>query len=112
MCVSLCPERYAFEKDKREAAAPRRPARCAQKNRTFSAKRQALWFETHSVQTEKALTDRTARNHSGAGTTNSRRLPSFSCKRGAEPAVKKTAKKLRGENVSSGHSPPSIGKES
>ncbi|MCI7569288.1 MAG: hypothetical protein MSH25_08000 [Desulfovibrio sp.] len=30
-------------------AAQRRPARSERKNRVFSAKRQAVWFETHSV---------------------------------------------------------------
>ena len=33
----------------REAAAQRRPAQSERKNRVFSAKRQAVWFETHSV---------------------------------------------------------------
>ena len=30
-------------------AAQRRPAKSERKNRAFSAKRQAVWFETHSV---------------------------------------------------------------
>ena len=34
---------------KREAAAQRRPAQSERKNRVFSAKRQAVWFETRSV---------------------------------------------------------------
>ena len=34
---------------KREAAAQRRPAQTKRKNRVFSAKRQAVWFETQSV---------------------------------------------------------------
>ena len=32
-----------------EAEAQRRPARSERKNRAFSAKRQAVWFETRSV---------------------------------------------------------------
>ena len=38
-----------LKKMKREAAAQRRPARSERKNRAFSAKRQAVWFETHAV---------------------------------------------------------------
>ncbi len=34
---------------KREAAAQRHPARSERQNRVFSAKRQAVWFETRSV---------------------------------------------------------------
>ena len=44
-------ERFTFEKGevKREAAAQRRPAQSERKNRAFSAKRQAVWFETQRV---------------------------------------------------------------
>ncbi len=42
-------ERVPFEEVKREAAAQRRPAQSERKNRVFSAKRQAVWFETRSV---------------------------------------------------------------
>ena len=42
-------ERFNFEKVKREAAAQRRPAQSERKNRVFSAKRQAVWFETQYV---------------------------------------------------------------
>ena len=50
-------ERFNFEKGetrgggkvKREAAAQRRPAKSERKNRVFSAKRQAVWFEMRSV---------------------------------------------------------------
>ena len=38
-----------MKKVKREAAAQRRPAKSERKNRFFSAKRQAVWFETHSI---------------------------------------------------------------
>ncbi|WP_300801591.1 hypothetical protein [uncultured Desulfovibrio sp.] len=38
-----------MKKVKREAAAQRRPAQSERKNRVFSAKRQAVWFETQSV---------------------------------------------------------------
>ena len=40
---------FALKKEKREAAAPRRPAQSERKNRVFSAKRQAVWFETRCV---------------------------------------------------------------
>ena len=40
---------FALKKGKREAAAPRRPAQSERKNRVFSAKRQAVWFETQRV---------------------------------------------------------------
>ncbi len=32
-----------------EAAAQRRPAKTERKNRVFSTKRQAVWFETQSI---------------------------------------------------------------
>ena len=38
-----------LKKAKCEAAAQRRPAQKERKNRFFSAKRQAVWFETQSV---------------------------------------------------------------
>ncbi|WP_299391770.1 hypothetical protein, partial [uncultured Desulfovibrio sp.] len=38
-----------LKKVKREAAAQRRPAKSERKNSAFSAKRQAVWFETRSV---------------------------------------------------------------
>ena len=38
-----------LKKVKREAAAQRRPARSERKNRAFSAKRQAVWFEMQSI---------------------------------------------------------------
>ena len=38
-----------LEKAERETAAQRRPAQRERKNRVFSAKRQAVWFETRSV---------------------------------------------------------------
>ena len=50
-------ERFTFEKGETrgggtappEAAAQRRPAQSERKNRAFSAKRQAVWFETQRV---------------------------------------------------------------
>ena len=42
-----------LKKVKREAAAQRRPAQSERKNRVFSAKRQAVWFETQRVSTWK-----------------------------------------------------------
>ncbi|HIX39305.1 MAG TPA: hypothetical protein H9857_00570 [Candidatus Desulfovibrio intestinigallinarum] len=47
--VVLLLERFSFEKGERQTAAQRRPAQSERKNRVFSAKRQAVWFETHSV---------------------------------------------------------------
>ena len=38
-----------LRKVKREAAALRRPAESERKNRAFSAKRQAVWFERRSI---------------------------------------------------------------
>ena len=38
-----------MKKVKREAAAQRRPAQSERKNRAFSAKRQAVWFEMQSI---------------------------------------------------------------
>ena len=38
-----------LKKVKREAAAQRRPAKSERKNRAFSAKRQAVWFEMQSI---------------------------------------------------------------
>ena len=38
-----------LKKLKREAAAQRRPAKCEREKRFFSAKRQAVWFETRSI---------------------------------------------------------------
>ena len=43
-------ERFAIEKDgTRGGAAQRRPAQSERKNRAFSAKRQAVWFEMRSI---------------------------------------------------------------
>lgn len=42
-----------MKKEKREAAAQRRPARIERKNGVFSAKRQAVWFETQCVSNRK-----------------------------------------------------------
>ncbi|MDM8216396.1 hypothetical protein QUW15_09590 [Desulfovibrio piger] len=39
----------SVSKVKREAAAQRRPAQSERKNRVFSAKRQAVWFEMQSI---------------------------------------------------------------
>ncbi|MDM8214568.1 hypothetical protein QUW15_00095 [Desulfovibrio piger] len=38
-----------LKKVKREGGGQRRPAQSERKNRVFSAKRQAVWFETRSV---------------------------------------------------------------
>ena len=38
-----------LKKVKREAAAQRRPAKSERKNRAFSAKRQAVWFEMQRI---------------------------------------------------------------
>ncbi|WP_300774300.1 hypothetical protein [uncultured Desulfovibrio sp.] len=43
-----------LKKAKCEAEAQRCPAETKRKNRVFSAKRQAVWFETQSVSTENA----------------------------------------------------------
>ena len=40
---------FNFEKVKRKAAAQRRPAKSERKNRVFSTKRQAVWFEMQSI---------------------------------------------------------------
>ena len=42
-------ELFAFKKAKCEAAAQRRAAESERKTAFFSAKRQAVWFETRSV---------------------------------------------------------------
>ena len=47
-----------MKKVKREAAAQRRPAQSERKNRAFSAKRQAVKFETRVFQTENTLKDK------------------------------------------------------
>ena len=41
-----------MKKVKRKAAAQRRPAQSERKNRVFSAKRQAVWFEMQSISME------------------------------------------------------------
>ena len=40
---------FLLKKVKREEAAQRRPAQSERKNRVFSVKRQAVWFETQRV---------------------------------------------------------------
>ena len=40
---------FSFERGKHEAAAQRCPAKNERKNRVFSAKRQAVWFEMQRV---------------------------------------------------------------
>ncbi len=42
-------ERSTFEKGKTRGGAQRRPAQSERKNRAFPAKRQAVWFEMHSI---------------------------------------------------------------
>ena len=42
-------EQFAFEKANCEAAEQCRPAETKRENYAFSAKRQAVWFETQSV---------------------------------------------------------------
>ena len=42
-------ERFTFEKGEMRGGGPRRPAQSERKNRAFSAKRQAVWFETQRV---------------------------------------------------------------
>ena len=44
-----CRSVSTLKKEKREAAAQRRPAQSERKNRAFSAKRQAVWFEMQSI---------------------------------------------------------------
>ncbi len=47
--------RVTFEKGETQSGGQRPPAKRERKNRAFSAKRQAVWFESEAFQTEKAL---------------------------------------------------------
>ncbi|MDM8217100.1 hypothetical protein QUW15_13215, partial [Desulfovibrio piger] len=49
ICVNRPWSVSTLKKVKREAAAQRRSAQSERKKTVFSAKRQAVWFETHSV---------------------------------------------------------------
>ena len=50
-----------MKKVKPEAAAQCRPAKSERKNRVFSAKRQAGWFEMRSISNENALRGKISR---------------------------------------------------
>ena len=42
-------KRFTFEKGETRGGGQRRPAQSERKNRVFSAKRQAVWFEMRSI---------------------------------------------------------------